>query len=90
MNQDSQVSCSWNPLNNLIVIPGKLAIASATRNPGKIKNFWIPAFAGMTVGLAHLFLRTSIPKDAGVKATLENIEVHLRSHRLSGGIASDG
>jgi hypothetical protein len=31
------------------VIPGKLAIASATRNPGKSKNAWIPAFAGMTI-----------------------------------------
>jgi hypothetical protein len=42
MSQHSQVSCSWNPLNNFIVIPGKLAIppeadqpeaeVSATRN----------------------------------------------------------
>ena len=33
------VWCSRNPLNNLAVIPGKLAIASATRNPGKSKTF---------------------------------------------------
>ena len=32
------------------VVSGKLAIASATRNPGNQKNFWIPAFAGMTDG----------------------------------------
>jgi len=31
-----------------MVIPGKLAIASATRNPG-FKEIWIPAFAGMTL-----------------------------------------
>jgi hypothetical protein len=31
-----------------MVIPGKLAIASATRNPG-FKQTWIPAFAGMTL-----------------------------------------
>jgi putative tryptophan/tyrosine transport system substrate-binding protein len=37
------------------VIPGKLAIASATRNPEKIKNFWIPAFAGMTVGRSLIY-----------------------------------
>ena len=29
------VWCLRNPLNNLGVIPGKLAIASATQNPGK-------------------------------------------------------
>jgi hypothetical protein len=46
---------SLDSLNNLSVIPGKLAIASATRNPGISKNFWIPAAAGMTMGLlAHL------------------------------------
>jgi hypothetical protein len=31
-----------------MVIPGKLAIASATRNPG-FKDLRIPAFAGMTL-----------------------------------------
>jgi hypothetical protein len=36
-----------NPLNNSAVIPGKLAIASATRNPGIFK-IWIAAFAAMT------------------------------------------
>jgi hypothetical protein len=36
-------------LNDLGVIPGKLAIASATRNPGKSKLL-DTAFAGMTVG----------------------------------------
>src|SRR5437870_4453336 len=35
-------------LNNSGVIPAKLAIASASRNPGISKDFWIPAFAGMT------------------------------------------
>jgi hypothetical protein len=35
-------------LNDLGVIPGKLAVASATESR-KIKSFWIPAFAGMTV-----------------------------------------
>ena len=34
--------------HDLMVIPGKLAIASATRNPGK-SSLWIPVFAGMTV-----------------------------------------
>jgi hypothetical protein len=36
------VWCSRNPLNNLGVIPGKLAIASATRNPGKSKTSGYP------------------------------------------------
>jgi hypothetical protein len=40
------------------VIPGKLAIASATRNPGKSKKLWIPAFAGMTVGLSLIYFAT--------------------------------
>ncbi len=34
-------------MNYTHVIPGELAIASATRNP-ELKNLWIPAFAGMT------------------------------------------
>jgi hypothetical protein len=34
-------------LSNSGVIPGKLAIASATRNPG-LKGFWMPLFTGMT------------------------------------------
>jgi hypothetical protein len=38
-----------NPLNPPVVIPGKLAIASATRNPGSQKS-WFPAFAGVTGG----------------------------------------
>ena len=42
------VWCLRNPLNNLRVIPGKLAIASATRNLGIFKDFWMPAFASMT------------------------------------------
>jgi hypothetical protein len=39
-----------------VVIPGKLAIASATRNPGISleahgnRPFWIPVFIGMTIG----------------------------------------
>jgi len=33
-----------NPLNNLGVIPGELAIASATRNPGKSKTSGYPPF----------------------------------------------
>jgi hypothetical protein len=49
---------SSNLLNNLGVIPGELAIASATRNPGKFKNFWIPAFAGMTVGRSLIYFAT--------------------------------
>jgi hypothetical protein len=32
----------------LSVIPGKLAIASATRNPEKSRT-WMPAFAGTTM-----------------------------------------
>ncbi len=36
--------CSRNPLNNLGVIPGELAIASATRNPGKSKTSGYPPF----------------------------------------------
>ncbi len=35
--------------HNSIVIPGKLEIASATRNPGFFKEFWMPVFTGMTV-----------------------------------------
>jgi len=48
------VWCSRNPLNNLGVIPGKLAIARATRNPGnqKLLN---TAFAGMTVGRSLIY-----------------------------------
>ena len=38
----------------LIVIPGKLAIASAIRNPEMPKT-WIPAFAGMTAETADSF-----------------------------------
>jgi hypothetical protein len=38
------LECSRNPLNNLGVIPGKLAIASATRNPGKSKTSGYPPF----------------------------------------------
>jgi hypothetical protein len=37
-----------SPLHNSSVIPGKLAIASATRNPGKSRT-WMPAFSGMTI-----------------------------------------
>jgi hypothetical protein len=48
-----------NSLDNLGVIPGKLAIASATRNPGKLKNFCLPAFAGMTMRHS-LYLRTLV------------------------------
>jgi hypothetical protein len=40
--QASLVWCSRNPLNNLGVIPGKLATASATRNPGKSKTSGYP------------------------------------------------
>ena len=36
-------------VDNSVVIPGKLAIASATRNPGILKLL-DTAFAGMTVG----------------------------------------
>jgi hypothetical protein len=57
------LECSRNPLNNLGAIPGNLAIASATQNPEKSKNIWIPAFTGMTGGasliyFAHLGSRT--------------------------------
>jgi hypothetical protein len=31
-----------------MVIPGKLATASATRNPGFFKHCWMPVFTGMT------------------------------------------
>src|ERR671919_3175317 len=40
------VSCLRSSLHNLIVIPGKLAIASATRNPGKSKASGFPKFSG--------------------------------------------
>jgi hypothetical protein len=36
------VSCLRSSLHNLIVIPGKLALASATRNPGKSKASGFP------------------------------------------------
>jgi hypothetical protein len=46
---DNLVCYLRNPLNNLSVIPGKLAIASATRNPGISKTSgFLRAFAGMT------------------------------------------
>jgi len=44
------VWCLRSSLNNSLVIPDKLAAASAIRNPGITKTFWMPAFAGMTVG----------------------------------------
>ena len=66
------VWCFRIPLNHSTVIPGKLAIppeadqpqaeASATRNPGKSKNLWIPVFAGMTAGKPRTYLRISIPR----------------------------
>ncbi len=68
-SQTSLVWCSRNPLNNLGVIPGKLAIppeadqpqaeASATRNPdvgaGLKPAPTSPAFAGMTVGRSLIY-----------------------------------
>jgi hypothetical protein len=48
------VSSFRDPLNNSGVIPGKLAIASATRNPGISKHFWMPVFTGMTVKAERL------------------------------------
>jgi hypothetical protein len=43
-------------LNNLGVIPGKLAMASATRNPGKSKTSgYLPAFVGMAVGRSLIY-----------------------------------
>jgi hypothetical protein len=36
------VCCFRNPLNNSGVIPGKLAMASATRNPGISKTSGYP------------------------------------------------
>jgi hypothetical protein len=40
--------CNQGSQHNSNVIPGKLAMASATRNPGVFKHFWIPVFTGMT------------------------------------------
>jgi len=51
--------CFRNSLNNLGVIPGKLAIASATRNPGVGADLkpapTSSAFAGMTVGRSLIY-----------------------------------
>ena len=41
-------SCRRISQEHFYVIPGKLAIASATRNPEIFKHFWIPVFTGMT------------------------------------------
>jgi hypothetical protein len=56
------LECSRNALNNLGVIPGNLAIASATQNPGKSKTSGYH-FYGYDVGrsliyFAHLGSRT--------------------------------
>jgi hypothetical protein len=51
-------------LNNLGVIPGKLATANATRNPGVragLKPAPTTAFAGMTVGRSLFISRTLVP-----------------------------
>ena len=56
-----KLECSRNPLNNLGVIPGKLAIASATRNPDVRAGLkpaptrCLPLFAGMTVGRSLIY-----------------------------------
>jgi len=36
-----------NPQQDLIVIPGKPAIAGATRNPGFFECLYLPVFTGM-------------------------------------------
>ncbi len=48
------VSRPRSSLQNSSVIPGKLAIASATRNPVKSRT-WMPAFAGMTMRRPPIF-----------------------------------
>jgi hypothetical protein len=42
-------------LNNLGVIPGKLAIAGATRNPGKSKTSGYPLSRVMTTGRSLIY-----------------------------------
>ena len=49
----SLVWCSRNSLNSSDVIPGKLAIASATRNPGKLLDTRFRGYDGGA--LAGLF-----------------------------------
>jgi hypothetical protein len=53
-----------NPLKNLGVIPGKLAIAGATRNPGNQK-LWIPLSRVRRWGVREIILRTLVPGHFG-------------------------
>jgi hypothetical protein len=46
---------SRTSLHHLFVIPGKLAIASATQNP-RNPQIWMPAFASMTITGVSTFL----------------------------------
>jgi hypothetical protein len=62
-------------LNNLSVIPRKLATASPTRNPGKSKASGYPLFSGMTIGVRDL-LRIWIlkgEKPSGARKFLESL-----------------
>jgi hypothetical protein len=48
-------------IGEALVILGKLAVASATRESRKFKGFWILAFAVMTDSDSQLRKRTLIP-----------------------------